>query len=489
MCTKVAKMSSFLRIFFGIFLLSFLMSAQEASAGVAIPKMGPYRYLRKLSQKIRGQDPTLVEYSELKSLISAQQDTSDFFNKKIEAYLASDEFVHLMVFRLEELLRFEPVFLPKSNRNHFDFEESYKKHFNTSTYGLVLEMLQEDRPWDDLLLGKSYPYSYGGEDFEFFKDIRSSSQDPSNTSRISFSDSDLRIAGILTSAQFRKRYLAAANNENRRLAAAVLRTFLCDDLVPSVLVSTPVDEMDKNTLKSIMDKVSKVPQPTHAQAMLSTQAVGCNNCHQKLDPLGKTFGIPGSYTLSNAPSAGSLVLLRGEEKVEMPVDGMGSLGKALVATPEYAKCQSKFFWKWFIGQGVPFSETPESTVIQEFSKDRNPKNFVRFLVKQPEFQWDMAQKKSQESLAFEKVKPSFAKCNMCHFAHKTDFGIKPWGGTVDSDQMWSKNMMTRLELPEADPKSMPKNRTAWTENEILQMLQYLQSNQNETKGIADAHAF
>ena len=51
------------------------------------PVLGPHRFLRKLSQKIRGIEPSETEHAALVTNLSKKASLDEFFAKKAEEYL------------------------------------------------------------------------------------------------------------------------------------------------------------------------------------------------------------------------------------------------------------------------------------------------------------------------------------------------------------------------------------------------------------------
>lgn len=441
--------------------------------------MGPARTLRKLSQKIRAVDPSEAEYAELKS----SSDADAFLSKKASEYLNSPEAAELMAYRLEELLKFEAFFYPEGIKKDYpDFESTYSPKTDNSTVRILRGLIAENRPWNDLLLAKEYrlsPKTYSGliSDGAFFQNVRKEAEQGEDSNHLIFKSGDTRIAGVLTSSLFRARYLATQTNMNRRFAQAVFRIFLCEDLNPAVPTDPNPDETYRmrllNVIKSLNNKKTD-PDPktySHDPKTLSSFAEddhdnlpSCKACHERLDPMAKTFGVPGAAPLAAQVFDGAFVKRVDGQKVETPVHGIGELAGVIIEQDEYASCQVRHFWNWFVGPEVPRDADTTQKWVKSFKERNKVREFVSWIVAQPEFKTDRAKLMNEAPApipTWQEVQPIIQKCNQCHTIHGVDFSTRPWGGTDEEDAIWREKIRSRVLLPEGTPLAMPPNPAKW----------------------------
>src|SRR5690606_31745414 len=119
---------------------------------------------------------------------------------------------------------------------------------------LFARMTRDNLSWDYLLTGKEYlvssnkNFSRDITDFDFFRIVRPNlpknpeftRDEPIQTVPIQFAADDQHVAGVLTTPRFISRYNTTNTNKNRRRAAAVFRTFLCDPMFP--IIPPPPDK-------------------------------------------------------------------------------------------------------------------------------------------------------------------------------------------------------------------------------------------------------
>ncbi len=442
--------------------------------------MKPSRVLRKLSQKLRGSDPSAEEYQDLQKAVAV----GDAAVEKVllnmtNVYLKSPEFVEVMMDRALELFRLPGSHMDPSLQNDPDYQSIHLNMIENSSVWLIREIFRENLSWNRLLLQKNYQAydrfnSLGYEDAFFFGPILNGSTGKV-PGPIKFKENDQRIAGILTSTLFFTRYNAAAANVNRRLGAAVRRIFLCDDLQAAVdLTMEERAKQDRGRLETLIKLFAEAPAELDDDPH-STQPA-CVACHEKIDPIASTFGTPGRTAMDKLASPGALVVFREGKKVSIPVKGIAELGKVIVNSEEYQSCQVDRFWNWFVGPEVAL-KSESKKLLQTSFNTKGVQSFIADVVAQPEFRFDRARLITEPPPStFEPVKPLFEKCNACHGFHKADFAVKPWGGTSETDADWRLKMIDRLNRMPADPKSMPQNRSAWTEAEIDEMKKWLKEN-------------
>lgn len=441
--------------------------------------MSPVSYLRKLSLHIRGQTPERGEYQELTRAIEKNQ-VEQFFKDKAAAYLKSPEHIDKMSFRMEELLQVRATAVPYhsplldiyADGGPFVLRLVDPYTARNSMNELIRRMVAQNLSWDTLLTGRTYrafpaPYvvsSLNTSDFLFFSDAAGVPANSEAEADVHFAPDDPRVAGILTTSRFFGRYVNTALNKNRKRAAAIFRTFLCDDMKAVI-----VDE--KGNQNEILDKV--FPQPGgntpiggHSQSATMADPHGndpaCMKCHYKLDPMGKTFQDSGMI-LAPLASPGALVFTRANgAKVQVPVSGVGGLGQAITEQPEYVNCQVGHFWRWFIGEDKPLTPVLAAELAAKFEEvKRKPNDFIAYLVSRPEFGFVPNQESNAELIT--SVKRVLKNCNGCHALEGVpSFTDWPIGGTEAGHQKMLGFIRNSLALDgSSKPRWMPPKNSSW----------------------------
>lgn len=434
-------------------------------------QLSPQSYLRKLSMHIRGMTPTRAEYDDLAKALTARN-SDQFFKDKIAEYLASDQHVDKMTFRLEELFFLRPSGVPfNSDLQNVTNNNPVKPVPLASHYEIYNSMNQLFRDvttrnlsWDTLLTAHSYqefPLLAAEanpdlmSDALFFSALNSSQAQPTAPVKIGLDDDDARVSGVLTTSRFFNRYVNTALNKNRRRAAAVFRIFLCDDMKAVV-----IDE--KGNQGEILDKVfpgvpSGPPKPLPDRH--GTDAA-CMKCHYKLDPMGLNFQMSG-LVLSPFASPGALVYTRADgSSVNIPGRGVGDVGRAIVKQSEYARCQVQHFWDWFVGQDQTISEPVMNELTEKFNEVQHRGNdFIAYLVQRPEFSGSLANDKTSQEMAG--AKAVLQNCNGCHAVNNIpSFTDWPIGGTAQTHDHWLGRIQTALGFA-GGARKMPPRSSAW----------------------------
>lgn len=382
--------------------------------------------LHKLSMSLRGWAPTTAEYQSYRDALT-QKKGEEHLSQKTQEYIHTTAFVERMVLKLDELFYLKstpvrPLLVPRSDAIA-NFQESIQY---SATENVFRDLFLKNLNWDALLKGKSYRLPIYGEDvpeMSFFKDVLGQPLDfsfndnvanqitPDSYQDISFDPQDSRIAGVITSPRFFQRYSATGLNKNRRRAAAIFRTFLCDPMISTI----PESHDSKTLVDLIFPGGSTV---TESQIIMPMDALhgtqpDCMSCHYKLDPLGRSL-LKSPVVLHEEPSAGALVFTNAKGAlVNRPARGVGEIAQLISEQPEYVNCQVDHFWNWFIGSDVPLGKKARSEVVQSFEQlGRRSNDFVAYLVSRPEFRIRVS-KDPQRAMVVE-VKNFLKRCDSCH---------------------------------------------------------------------------
>ncbi len=440
------------------------------------PMLSPPSILRKLSYHIKGQPPTDDDYAALESTSPELQ--SSFFKAKAHEYLSSKAHVEKMNFRLNELFSLRPQSLfqgvweksseDQSRRDNILNFNALNEHFrNLAKFNLS---------WDQLAVGKSYSvfnsvnsfFSTGVTDAQFYAEISNVSlpgavlpgpQDPiPSPVPLVFKPDDPRIAGAITTTRFFARYTTTALNRNRRRAAAIFRVFLCDEMKAAI----PQSDTKAQDLLNLAYPESAIAEKLQ-QALKNQHGSNpaCMACHYKLDPLGNTFQTSPVYA-GAIPSAGELTFKNQKGDIDHHNGaGIGDLMEAMIQTPEYASCQVKHFWNWFIGEDMPLSPEREAELTKVFNRlGRKTNDFIEFLVLLPEFK---AKSLTEVGNLSSQVQTMFKRCASCHSQSAPqlpDFSQWPIGGSTEQATLWLSRIRVSLGFTPV-AATMPPPISAW----------------------------
>lgn len=490
-----------MKIIFKIFLV--LMMIPLASMAEPISDAV---YLRKLSLHIRGINPSANEYSELKTIDPSLKE--QYFARKISEYLKTEFYYKKMSYQVLEMLQIKtPTDAKLQDPNTTGFNYPIQ-NLPSSTNDLIYQIMAKDLSWDQLITGKSYvmypQYNTNNKsgDLAFFQLmvpnwkpvntdlIFAPNQDPLYNSQevqsIEFAIDDPRIAGVVTTERFMKRYVNTAINKNRKRAAAIFRIFLCDPMFPAI--ESNKDRKHEFLDSSFATKFFVTEKDIQAQVNDNKRHGNdpdCMACHEKLDPMGQTM-LPFGTAMHPYPSPGALFFRRNsKEVVNIPVTGVGDLAKKITQLPEYASCQVNWFWKTFIGTDVRLSNEQQRTLINKFDEvGRQPGEFIRYLVTLPEFKNPPTK---SEVIHFSQVQTLLKRCDSCHakYPEIPVFANLPIGFSNTSSEQsdWLISMKNRMHLEPENKKRMPKDADMnWSTEDISRLKRWLNEGALDDQG-------
>ncbi len=469
-------------------------------------EMSPYARLRKLSLHLKGVTPTSAEYDALEAAMASGH-LPDFFQTKTGEYLKTPEYIGKMMDRLDSLFRMMTD--PSPPEGFLLSTPSGIPNSPTSQDLLYYEILSQNLSWDNLLTRKQYllPDVVGGftggmvlpssDDRSFLQmvlpDITAPLQPTTigqiTANRAVFADTDSRIAGAITTQRFFSRYSTTNVNKNRGRAAAVFRTFLCDDM-KAVVASSAGDDQD------LVNQA--FPKPSLDNVHLGVadddphgSDPNCMACHYKLDPLGRTFLTSGSV-LSDDTSPGALVYRRPNgQLVNVAGNGIGEVAAAIQAQPEYSQCQVMRFWNWFIQGDDPPTLDRFTELVKQFDGMKHLTNdYVAYLVNQPEFYRDPDQ--GPQNVTLTQVKNTLQRCTNCHSGVTPPANQNPMPSFVqlpigsDTDHpKWIKAIIKDLDLAgSGENRVMPPPTSAWqpTDAELALIKEWIATGVRDESG-------
>ncbi len=386
--------------------------------------------LRKAAYLLTGTSPTPEEADTVASM--NDDDFNQYFRTKLDEYLARDSFA--TTFR-PNLLRLFRMYVPYVNSS--DFENNFR---NENAFdNLILELLEKNQPWRDLLLSQDYEAtdivtpSSGGDlfffQFVFYEELgpqlqnfvetqeaqgffSSSSEVVEIPLQATTTNQQQTLAGVVTTQRFFGRFPTTKINKNRGRAAALFRTFLCDPMKPIVLTDA---EEDRTLLEKSLQMDQAHRGTTSSQDLEARHGSDpqCMACHYKLDPMASVFA-GSSLNLNPFAAPGALVYkTKRGEKVDIEVTGFKELAEAIVTQPDYLSCQVQHFWDWVIGEDIPLEDSVKSDLVDAFvSVDEKPKDFIKILMNSDYFY--RYSTLGEEDIRYAHVRPIFERCDSCH---------------------------------------------------------------------------
>ena len=431
--------------------------------------------LNKISLSLTGRPASTMDQVAI-SKLSDEGAIQQFINQKIDQYMQTKEYSHKVTYKLYELFQFKN---PQSAIYSGDYS-AIEKVLPYSTNSLFNSLTQQNLSWDMILTAKKYTlttnYALQGfverlSDFDFFSSVAdlphvdASSYDlfakvPSSSSvtkEIEFDHDDTRISGALTTPPFFSRYSTTGVNKNRRRAAAIFRIFLCDKMSAVIPAAVGIDQalydilypkgadagMTENEVKAILNNSDSI----HGSR------TDCKSCHYKLDPMGKVF-TTSAASLSSMPSPGALVYKNSSgAMVNIPVNGIGEMGQAIVQQDDYVKCQINHFWNWYIGQDVVLTNERMIQLQQAFEKTgRRTNDFTKYILQSKEF----ATRELPNELRdlSRNVKTYLQRCQSCH-SNSADYqgaDLTQWpmgknqNDALDNNRYWITQISEAMDL-------------------------------------------
>ncbi|MEK6773809.1 MAG: DUF1588 domain-containing protein [Bdellovibrionota bacterium] len=452
--------------------------------------LGAHARLRKLSLHIRGLSPSSEEYDNLESSIS-QGLGNKFFNDTLERYLKSPQHLGKMIERLEDLFGVRLNTLPAEKYFHEIPSKIKDITFDINSMDLLFrKVIHENTDWNTLFTAREYQILYPSltlynrpSDLGFLNAIKTDLPPSSDgllrirdkdefqgspipiersLMPVNFVEKDIRVAGAFTTSRFMSRYNTTLLNKNRKRAAALFRILLCDNMKPIIQDNEDISDL----LAKAFPRTEQNPSPIIRSAeMKHGTEQTCMSCHQKLDPMGQTFRTSGNV-LSSEAAPGALTYPTNDNKmVHVPVSGLGELVDTVTQQQEYAQCQVRHFWNWFIGKDIPLSYSRLEDLRLEFERvKRKPSDFVTYLVQQKEFLQDVSGTFSRD-VTFAQIRPIMKQCASCHSGASNslpNFENLPFGRTKQAHKTWIERIIVALDLAGSGAQAaMPPANSGW----------------------------
>lgn len=470
----------------------FLLLASVASLPAGGRELSPAHRLRKLSLHLRGVPPSADEYAELGAAKRASR-LGEFFEERARRYLAAEQHVGKMVERIDKLFRLRtPMGLTETRLLQPQSDPMMVPGAETLNALDLLgaEMARENLPWDRLLIASDYLlYSTAGPfatDAQFLRVVAPElGLAPKGFLRFTPGPEDKRFAGALTTGRFFTRYGTTNLNRNRGRAAAIFRIFLCDDM--RAVVEAKAEEEAELLEKAFPSP----PEPDGYHRGLTDEdphgkEESCRACHYKLDPMGRAFITSGAL-LSETPAPGALVYKRADGTlVDVRGGGIRDLAVALAAQPEYARCQVRHFWQWFVRADQLPSESRMEELVTRFEQlGRRTNDFIAYLVNEPEFRIDDA----VDIPTLLDVKEVLGRCDGCHGGLTGEtvpaFARFPIGGDGEQHRYWIERIVSQLDLAnDGAGRVMPPKESAWqpTAEDVLRMKAWVSGGARDETG-------
>ena len=481
-------------------ILTVLLGLFIGLSALANPSVSPLVRLNIVSKKIRGISISIVERSAAQKAVE-NGTFEDFFQQRLEDYLASDEHSKKMSRRLEELFRFHGGLnaLPEVVEDYIQKEGNYeynpRLYSDNNAANFMFENLsKKNLSWDTLLTGKDYrAYQVRGNNFFSYSDWgflsavmpqlatdngveyqtgeTQPNKGPLVFKDVNFSAKDPRIAGVITTGRFFNRYVNTGLNKNRKRAAAIFRVFLCDGMSAAI----PSSAGKEDEIYDLMFPHKSYTEEDLIKSMNESDSIhgnepDCMKCHYKLDPMGKTL-LTSQTILSPKAGKGHLRYKKSDgSMVDIPVKGVGELATAISQQNEYASCQVRHFWNWFMPDSK-LSPEKETQLIAQFNQvGRRTNDFLKFIIAQPEF-YSPRPSYTEDQLLAKNVRTFLKRCQDCHKDQTysdspdgrfPDFTVWPIGGSSESMKEWSQMIYRVMDLThDGENPRMPPSSTSW----------------------------
>lgn len=491
--------------------------------------LDPYEYLQKAKKRTQGLSLTQTERIEIETLLNQRPGyLNQYLSQKIFEYVSSPYHAEKLASHLskkflipkplidEETFR-KIIHQQRNNSYLLQILDSKKQtqnidHTNndqftitmnsspsiTPIYNLFRSLVLENKSWDELLIGHEYTVQpgnqlvldfYSGINPQLSRGLRTSSPDEYEQNwvqingslpfmKLKFAPNDPRVAGALTTPEFFYRYINSTINKNRQRAAAINRIFMCNDLQPSIPLESDTIRVNKALDQMLLNEVKNHSNKNinYASELEKTHGnnPNCHSCHRIIDPAGKHFGA--SRIIPHSDSfAGALVYddENGKE-ITFKTSSLRDYAYKVTQTPNYANCQVKHLWEWYIGTDVPLYEgtTRHKEVLKAFnSGKRRTKDFIHFLLRQPEF---YNQPAKELEITYKQVAPILKKCTSCHTYEGPNLNQYPFSTDPTENNDLLKNILFRLDLPAHNKKSMPQDRHEWNDEEIYKIKKWIE---------------
>lgn len=485
------------------FLILFLIVAANLSSAAQENLFDAH--LRKLSIVVRGIVPTLEEYQKYRSIklattdqLALEQASLDFVNTNDFVGKFSNKVSDL--FRLRQSPLKSPVYLDYANPPKDLATIQFPSVFNY----LVQEIISKNLPWTELLEHTEYysvdnesnfdfflsnrrfyataetllPFSQYKSTDEFVQQIISGNDFQMVYDKYEYERGDLRVAGVLTTPEFIKRYVSTGVNKNRRRAAAIFRTMLCNDMIAAIPVSKEGADEEKKLALLGVDEYTEDDIVDHVKGLqVHGQNPECMKCHRQLDPLGELFGFIGD-TLPTQPSPGALVF-KSESGGEINIQnlkGLGDLSAALSQQEDYLACQVRHFWKWVYGGNQMLNPKQEVILVGKFKEVQlKPKDFVKYLVDQPGF-YEAKTYSEAQIVTFGAFK-TLKKCQSCHNNQDEDEDMKNinWYEVIENKEHPKRNLLINRSLRQLTKNEMPPSEamSEFSDSELQNLMKWL----------------
>lgn len=487
-------MKSLIIVFFILFAATFLQAQENLFDN----------HLRKLSIVLRGQNPTLAEYNRFRQ-IKNESNADKALEQASEEFVNSKEFALKFSNKVANLFRIFQS--PIATKDQIDFVNTPTNlnvigQFNVLNF-LAREIFMKDLPWSELLQRTEYHsitltnnIDFGMDPRKFFSALMPGVHSNTYTEeqfveffmsgvemvpaydKFVFPRNDLRIAGALTTPEFTKRYVSTGVNKNRKRAAAVFRTMLCNDMVAAIPVSKDgVDEEKKVALLGV-EEYTEDDIIAHVKGLqVHGQNPECMKCHRQLDPMGELFGLTGDR-LHPDPSPGALVF-KSESGAEVNIPhlkGIGELGHALVQQDDFFSCQVRHFWKWVYGENRMLAPKEEMVLVNKFKElQMKPKGFVKYLVDQTQF-YEAKTYSEAQIVTFGAYK-TLRKCQSCHNVQDVEEEMQNvnWFDVIDNKAHPMRTFYINRSLRQLTKNEMPppEAHSEFSDTELVNLTRWL----------------
>lgn len=398
-------------------------------------ELSPAVFLRKISLRLVGRQPTLQEYRTLESELSRSSCrqvscAEKELRKHVQRLMSEPEFYAQAYARVTERFGYRS---PPSSRLSKIVEEAQKAN-STNTlrdFLLIYRVFKENRSLSELYQSQTVT-DLAGAEFEpkgfaqkFWLEQGSTRIDSESGTPLTLENGRVfetvnwtlkghpNLAGLFSSSRFLEHHWNTPENQNRKRSAGVLRVMLCESLAPTLeresqkarelRISLGISEVE--VLKTDLKK---------AHVDLHANRKDCAQCHDRIDPIGNTL-VPLEVGVSAVPFAGGLVDLDSYGvKQQTRVPNFASLIATIIDRPGYLDCQARWLIDTYLGKDIDFAPDRLAQIEANMAKKSlRTKEIIEDLLFLPEF---FGKEVPQAKLApeFVRSKEILSNCNECH---------------------------------------------------------------------------
>jgi hypothetical protein len=396
-----------------------LFASMIALHAVAEP-MDPDSFLRRVSQRLTGNESTLDDYNNLhaaetQSHCSHVQCLDGFFRTYIRQQMTTASFYSEVIAQVFENVGFQVPALPALNGNQFSDDNDMASKLVYRTFAL-------NRPLDELFTSQivwsanETPKDFVIQDDAHHAESVNMNVKMPNGNFVQIWNTNYsghpNISGLFSTPNFEQRYWNTSVNSGRKRAAAFYRVLFCNNMFPALDRSGQVEREHAQAM-GIADIVAGQQGSRALQNNRHAADKACAKCHDLLEPVTRMmrplevgvakFAIPDKMIVRDGLAQDQVV----------PVDNLHDMVVKATQQSGYVDCQMNWLTRWIIGRDAGIHPERFNQMIDEFNQNgRKVKTTIENLMMTPEFRGEAVHIPEPPSLT--KANAVFSNCYECH---------------------------------------------------------------------------